>query len=253
MYPTLFGFIDTYSVLMLLGVVACFGYLELFWRKKGIKKKQMYAIEINGCISIVAGLVTAILTQNLYDFIEKGSAYKWTWAMTFYGGIIGGVICFLLVYFLYQRKKDGPFLHTALKIAPACITIAHGFGRVGCFFAGCCYGAETDAWYGIVLDGVKVIPTNLFEAIFLILLSLVLLFLAMKWETDYSLAIYAIVYGIFRFLIEYLRGDHRGSFIPGITPSQFWSILAIIGGLAYLGYLLFKKVKFNQKQEKIAE
>ncbi len=255
MYPTIFGFIDTYSVMMILGVAACFGYIELFYRKKGLSKKVMYAIEINACASVIAGIVCAILTQNLYNFIELGSEYTWTWAMTFYGGLIGGVGCFLLIYFLIQKKKYGSFLRTTLKIVPACVTIAHGFGRIGCFLAGCCYGKETDAWYGVLFPGMehKVMPTNLFEAIFLILFSLVLLFLAMKWETDYSLAIYGIGYGIFRFLIEYLRGDHRGSFIPGISPSQFWSIIAIIAGIGYLIYLIVTKTKFNQKQENIAD
>lgn len=257
MYPTLFGFIDTYSVMMLLGVAACIGYLQLFWKKKGYKKRVLYSIELNACISIIAGIISAILVQNLYNLIELGSAYTWTWAMTFYGGIIGGVICFLLIYFLYQRKKEGPFLHTALKIAPACIAVAHGFGRVGCFFAGCCYGAETSAWYGInlTIDGVvtKVVPTNLFEAIFLLALSGIFLFLAMKFESDYTLGIYAISYGVWRFLIEYVRDDHRGSLIPGITPSQFWSIIAVLAGAGYIIYLIVKKVKFNQNQEKNAE
>lgn len=247
MYPTLFGFIDTYSVLMLLGVVVCIAYIEFFFRKKNKNKQIMYSIEINACIAVVIGVISAILMQNLYDLIEKGSEYKWTWAMTFYGGLIGGVASFLLVYFLVQRKKYGPFMRDVLKIAPASITVAHGFGRIGCFFAGCCYGVETSAWYGVkfTTTTTKVVPTNLFEALFLLALSGLLLFLAIKYEFEYNFTVYLVIYGMFRFAIEFLRGDHRGGLVPGLSPSQFWSIVAIAGGIIYffLMFLIKKKEK----------
>ena len=52
-----------------------------------------------------------------------------------------------------------------------------------------------------------------------------------------------ISYGVFRFLIEFLRGDHRGNLIPGISPSQFWAIIIFLGGIAYLVLLLLSKKK----------
>ena len=51
-------------------------------------------------------------------------------------------------------------------------------------------------------------------------------------------------YGVWRFLIEFLRNDHRGSFIPGLTPSQFWAIVLFLGGLAYLILILKFKDKY---------
>ncbi len=78
--------------MMILGVAACFGYIELYYRKKGLSKKIMYAIEINACASVIVGIICAILTQNIYNFIVLGTKYTWTWAMTFYGGLIGGGI-----------------------------------------------------------------------------------------------------------------------------------------------------------------
>lgn len=245
MYPSLFGIIDSYSVMVLIGLIAVFGIVEAFYRIKGMSRRVMYTIEILACIAVAVGFVFAILTQNLYDFIEKGDAYTWTWAMTFYGGLIGGAAAFLGIYFLYYRKKEGPFLTQILVVAPAAITAAHGFGRIGCFLSGCCYGVETDSWLGVQFPGMenKVYPTNLFEAIFLLLFSVVLLVLAIKLDFKYNFSVYLIGYGIFRFLIEFIRGDHRGGLVPGLSPSQFWSIVMVIGGIAYIFLvpLMYKK------------
>jgi phosphatidylglycerol:prolipoprotein diacylglycerol transferase len=89
--------------------------------------------------------------------------------------------------------------------------------------------------------GHVVVPTQLFEAVFLLTLSSILILLAFKKETLLTLPIYMISYGIWRFLIEFLRDDHRGNFIPGITPSQFWAIVLFIGGVTYLVILLKSK------------
>jgi phosphatidylglycerol:prolipoprotein diacylglycerol transferase len=57
-----------------------------------------------------------------------------------------------------------------LDIAACCVPLAHGIGRLGCFFAGCCHGAETDAWYGVEMltesGWRRVVPIQLFEAVF---------------------------------------------------------------------------------------
>lgn len=245
MYPSLFGFIDTYSIAILIGVILCLWFLSIYLKHKKFPMKAIYSLQLNAIVAILVGIITAILFQNLYDLIEKGSEYHWTFAMTFYGGLIGGVISFLIGYFGIIRRKYFPMVKDLLIIAPACITIAHGFGRIGCFLAGCCYGKETDAWFGVLFPGMthKVIPTNLFEAIFLILLALLLLFLALKRKGVFNFGIYMTTYGVWRFIIEFFRGDDRGSFIGNLTPSQFWSVVLFIGGIAYfivIGVLLHK-------------
>lgn len=245
MYPSLFGFIDTYSIAILIGVILCLWFLSIYLQRKKFPMKAIYSLQLNAIVAILVGIITAILFQNLYDLIAKGSEYHWTFAMTFYGGLIGGVISFLIGYFGIIRRKYFPMVKDLLIIAPACITIAHGFGRIGCFLAGCCYGKETDAWFGVLFPGMtqKVIPTNLFEAIFLILLALLLLFLALKRKGVFNFGIYMTTYGVWRFIIEFFRGDDRGSFIGSLTPSQFWSVVLFIGGIAYfivMGVLLHK-------------
>jgi phosphatidylglycerol:prolipoprotein diacylglycerol transferase len=249
MFPKL-GFIDMYSLLISIGIAMCFVYLEIYYRKKQVPRLLISAFEINSLVAIVPGFVFACLFQNLYNFIENPSSFSWSWAMTFYGGLIGGLLFFLLGYFLFIRRKYGPQMHDFLIIAPASITVAHGFGRIGCFLAGCCYGIETDSWLGVTFPGMdhKVFPTNLFEAVFLICLSIVLLSLALKKNCIFNMPIYLMSYGAWRFGIEFIRGDHRGSLIGSLSPSQFWSILLFASGLIYLGCLLLKHRK--PKEEK---
>jgi len=79
-----------------------------------------------------------------------------------------------------------------------------------------------------------VIPTNLFEAIFLLAVCAVLTYNAFKENYKYNFPIYLIAYGAWRFAIEFLRDDPRGSFVPGLTPSQFWSVLMFVGGLCWI-------------------
>lgn len=242
MHPTLFGFIDTYSLMLAIGLFSCFFLLEVYCRAHKWKKLTISAVEILGIVSIIVGFIGAVLTQNLYDFINDPASYSWSWAMTFYGGLIFGVGTFLFGYFLVVRKHFGPFMKDLLIIAPACISVAHAWGRMGCFFAGCCYGKETDSVFGLVFsttNGVKVLPTQLWEALFLFTLSALLFVLALKKRCRFNFVIYLCAYGVWRFTIEFFRGDYRGSLIPGLTPSQFWSILLFLGGLFYLAYLLF--------------
>ena len=106
MYPNLFGFIDTYSLSILVGVLFCLWFLHLFLKRKDYPRKAILSLQLNAIGAILVGIVTGILFQNLYDLIEKGSEYQWTFAMTFYGGLIGGVISFLVGYFGGENQKS---------------------------------------------------------------------------------------------------------------------------------------------------
>ncbi len=252
MLPKMWIF-NSYSVMLLVGIVFAFLTVELFGRRKKVGRVLISEVEIMGALAIVVGLIGAVLTQNLYDLIEKGSEYAWTWAMTFYGGLLFGAAAFLLLYFLWVRKKRGPCMASfILPLAPSCIAIAQAFGRVGCFLAGCCYGKETDSWIGVTFPGMdhKVIPTNIMEAIFLFVLASVLLLIGLSKKEKWGFPAYLICYGVWRFVIEFYRGDHRGNFIPGLFPSQFWSIVTFIIGLCYIAFLiLYPKLKKKSEEK----
>ncbi len=242
-----------YGLCMALGLIGCFAFLMFAFEKKNFNDEAIYKILLIGAFAAAFGIFMAMVFQSVYNYIENPAAgFKLDSSMTFQGGLIGGVSSFLIVWNLYifviaprvQKPKllqnhMNAGLCDALPIIPIGITIAHALGRLGCTFAGCCHGSRTDAWYGMYMwatgygEYAKVVPTQLFECIFLVVLTVVMAVLFFKFKFNCNFGVYAIAYGIWRFLIEFARDDHRGDFIAGMTPSQFWSIVMVVLGIAY--------------------
>lgn len=287
-----------YGVCMAVGIIACFGFLMFTMWKKNFNDESTDKILLIGVFGTGFGIFSAMLFQSVYNWIASG--HFELGGMTFIGGLIGGVVSFLGVYWLYiyviapaakkraeswqtektagSEKKRSDFvvkanklfqnnmnatLTDALPFIPIGIAIAHAFGRLGCFFGGCCYG-KPDADFGIAcadgfsellqmnMSGVKVVPLQLFEMSFLFILAGCMAFLYFRYKFDYNFGVYAIAYGIWRFVIEFYRGDDRGSFVgTALSPSQFWSIIMILVGVGYFFlqyYVLAKHMKHPELQ-----
>lgn len=167
----------------------------------------------------------------------------------FYGGLISGL---LGLYFLTRRYKQN-FFKLADTIALV-IPLGHSLGRIGCFFNGCCYGKPTTSWLGVKFPpdspagilGEKVIPTQLISSFFLIVIFFMLRFIKKKKEFNGEVFLsYLILYGIFRFIIEFFRGDPRGHIFI-FSVSQAIS-LAVVGGSIFL-WQKVKRVKVFPSQ-----
>ena len=276
MYPNelfnIFGIsIDLYSICFIVGIIACFVFTYIALKKCGYSYTARDTIMIIGIFAILIGILSAALFQAFYNLIAgRGFTFR---GMTFIGGLIGGAISFLGIYFLYiyvinPRLKEKNFFKSdmnkgvwyLLRIAPISITIAHAFGRLGCMFAGCCHGHVTHEWYGIWNEGLHAhtVPIQLYEAIFLFAISIVMIVLLFAFKFKYNMPLYLVSYGVWRFIIEYFRADYRGDFIPGLSPSQFWSIVMVLLGVAiFFVYRKFDPI-FNKEEpqsepEKITE
>lgn len=247
MYPDLFGINDfSYTLCMVVGIILAVLVAGFYLKKKGISKVAIIDLIICTCFAVVGGIIFSILFENLYEAIQLKDQYHWVWKMTFYGGLFGGVLGFLLTYFL-MRKNTKLCLEDVLIVAPASIAVAHGVGRIGCFLAGCCYGKHTDSWIGMDFPGLgKVIPTQLIEAIALLLLFGVLCFLAFKKDFKYNFIIYAGFYGVFRFVIEFFRDDERGVAFA-LSPSQIWCLILVVATVP-LYFFLKKFIKSNEQK-----
>ena len=243
MYPYVFGVIDSYVLMIVLGVIAAFVLVSLYFRYKKFTKRDVIDLLICSSFAVAFGVIFALLFQALYDL-------KWEWKLTFYGGLFGGVIGFLLTFFLFIKKNSTMKIDEVVIIAPPAITLAHAIGRIGCFLDGCCYGKETgtalDMYFPVL--GRSVLPTQLYESIFLFILTGVLLLLVFKFKFKYTFIVYLSSYAIWRFVIEFFRDDERGGFIPFISPSQFWSILIIVC-IVPLFFFLKKKVFVEKANE----
>jgi phosphatidylglycerol:prolipoprotein diacylglycerol transferase len=154
----------------------------------------------------------------------------------------GGLILALIVFFLWCLIKKENILKMADLLA-AVVPLGHAFGRIGCFFYGCCYGRDSQAWCAVTFPAgspswyehgqrmVGVLPTQLFEAAALLILFAVLMVLWRIKKTRHGLitGAYMIGYAAIRFSLEYLRGDPRAAVGP-FSISQTISLgLAAIG------------------------
>lgn len=262
MYPNeIFLGMDLYSILISVGVIVCMLFIRLQADWRGLRAKLQNLFLFNTIAAVVLGYGAAVLLQAFYNFMANGrfEIVENTGA-TFYGGLIGGTGMFILIYFiaghfLFPDRYHYPHLRTASDIAPACITVAHGFGRLGCLMAGCCYGAKCDAWYGIEMVnlGYKVVPVQLFEALYLFALSAIFLVLFKKGK-KYLMPAYMMAYAVWRFVAELMRNDYRGATIVDfLTPSQFVSVLLLAGGLILLAIELYADSKKSSQKELVAE
>ena len=161
--------------------------------------------------------------RELWDLISAG--------LVFYGGLLGG----LLGLFLVSRKTKKNMITFTDLMAP-CFCLAHAGGRVGCLMAGCCYGMEYTGPCAVVLDGVSRLPTQIMEAIFLVILSAVLIAVFLKKpRRGVVTGLYMTIYAVWRFVIEFFRADYRGNVGP-LSTSQFISLFILAFGV----YLLVK-------------
>lgn len=268
MYPNeiIWG-MGLYEICLAAGVIAALAIFRILAERRSMEAKFQNFVLLTAFVTVVCGYLSAVVFQAFYNYLESGvfEIRKDTGA-TFLGGLIGGTIVFLAVYFgvgffLFKGTVPrSPYAEfPALQSIAGCsIAAAHGLGRLGCFFAGCCYGLKTDSVFDLYMrnPGYKVLPVQLYECIFLLGLAAVLFVLLFKRNSfPYGLAIYMIAYGIWRFFIEYLRGDDRGAFlIRFLSPSQFTSILLTAGGIVLL-IILLKKYgrKEKEKSQSLAE
>ena len=245
MYPyPLFGVIDLYWIFIIVGVLGAFLFLRIFSSKLNIPAKVFNFLLLNGILTVVVGYLFAILFQDFYHLIDTGE-WSWNAGATFYGGLIGGTLFFILFYLFggklfFKDNSHISYFPLVVNCVLTVVALGHAFGRIGCLMDGCCYGQVTDSWIGIHMyfdpDGVKRIPTQLLESLFLFMLFGVLTYFLVKRKNEYIASIYMISYGIWRFTIEYFRGDaERGSLGSSyLWPSQIIAIVLVIAGIGLI-------------------
>lgn len=162
--------------------------------------------------------------HDLSASLMQESSFWLGGGFVFYGGFLGGLF-YLLILKGLKFPLDRKIL---LSIIPA-LTIGHAVGRFGCFLAGCCYGKETDWWWGIPLHGAHRHPTQLLEFLFLLSLGIY----SLRSKSKHLISTYLVCYGLIRLFIEALRGDLIRGEWGMLTPSQ-WISLALVGAGAFI-------------------
>lgn len=189
------------------------------------------------CVALLGGIaggraLYVLLNWDVFQRTPADIPAIWHGGLIWYGGFLGG----LGAGWLYTRANRLVFL-SVLDLFMPFVALGHALGRVGCFLNGCCYGKPTDSWCGVVFPGhpTAVFPTQLMEAIGLILLYAVLRAFqrpAVLRRPGRLFGGYLVGYGVLRFLVEFLRGD-QALWWANFTLPQVMSI-----GLCVAGFTL---------------
>lgn len=229
-----------YGLCIGLGIAAA---LLLIWRRA--EERRLDAKTVNTLVLLIlaagfAGAKIFFLFAHWSEFRANPPGVLGSEGFVVYGGIV----CGLGAAYLYCRKRSLPFLRWADCFIPG-VALAQGFGRIGCFLAGCCFGKPTDSILGVVFPagsaapaGVPLWPVQLFSAAGDLLLAGTLLLLEKKRRGDGLLTgAYLLLYSVGRFLIEFLRADPRGA-VGIFSTSQF---IALFAAAAAAVILLLRK------------
>lgn len=242
MFPELLNIgpftLRTYGLFVALGMFVALQYVLRKAKKAGIPEESILDI---GLYAIVAGLVGGRLAYVALNFrYYSGNFWEifrvWEGGMVFFGGLILGALAVIL----YVRKHPKLRLWALADIIAPAIALGHVFGRIGCFFAGCCYGKETTLPWAVKFTNegalaplnVCLHPTQLYESA-----GSLAVFFFIDWYNRRKHAegrafwLYLFLYGMLRFHVEFLRGDERGGFVLGMSPGQMVSLLLILAAV----------------------
>lgn len=235
--------IHGYGVMIAIGILMAAWLASKLCKRFGLDYENIDTFII---FVIVIGYAFSKLTYCLtvFDqFITDPLSVLGSGGWVVYGGVLGGIFA----AWIWCKWKKWDFMKYFYVLMP-CVSLAQGFGRIGCFFAGCCGGAVTDAWYGIQFPAgslawatsAKIIPTQLISAAgdFLIFYILYRNLTKGKHPEDTG-AWYLILYSLGRFGIEFLRGDLIRGQIGPLSTSQFISLFVFVLG----AYLIWKRQK----------
>ena len=242
MFPDLIdlGFLHlkTYGACMATGFLLCWILVEKLSGRKDLSN-LLLSLMIGG---VVGSRIAYVIEHWQSEFAANPAAIIRVdqGGLMFYGGFILSFVIFFAWCFV---KKENP-----LKLADllaAVIPLGHAFGRIGCFFYGCCYGRDSDAWCAVTFPAgspswfehgrqlVRVLPTQLFEAAALLVLFGLLMFVWFKFKRRDGrvLGLYLIGYAVIRFCIEYLRGDPRAAVGPFSISQTISIVMTVVGAL----------------------
>lgn len=194
-------------------------------------------------LTIPWGFLGAVVFDKIMHVQELSSIQKSLFqytGMSFIGGLILAVVIYSFTYgVVFHGYRQ--FLKHTNSLVPY-VALAHGFGRIGCFLGACCYGKPSHSIFAVQFPEqslavqhygmVPVLPTQLFEAGLLLLIFLV------TGNAKEKLKLYLIMYGTGRFLLEFLRGDNRGTIGNQVlvSPSQVVCLVIVLLTLLYMGY-----------------
>lgn len=252
------------------GLMIALGFLTaLFLAQRDAKKRGIDAnvIADTAFWALLMGLAgTRVLHIAMYP-----QDYSWHdpvgWVAIWRGGLVfqgGPPAAILFCYYYLRTKQVDPW--KVADLAFPYLALGHAMGRIGCFLNGCCYGTRTSLPWGCSFPpgspahqeqygslaamtsdwSFRVHPTQLYEAMALVGICLLLLFLRRKWHPfdGFTMPVYFILYSTWRFFVEFIRGDRNPVHFAPLTDQQVLCLAFIALGI---GLFLALRLRHNRR------
>lgn len=259
---SLFGLhFQMYGLMLALGFAACYVSARKLAGLSGRNPGEVDTLILLAALCGIIGARAVYVFQNWeVEFADNPGAIfaVWRGGLVFYGGPLLAAVG-LAIYATIKHERISNLLGFCVVFIP----LGHAFGRIGCFFHGCCFGALCENALGVrfpqgspawlhqvgshlisarAVKSLPVYPTQLLEAAGCLVLFIVLWTCYRKASEGVRawlcLGVYMVCYALLRFGIEILRDDPRGAFVLGLSFSQWISLgLLVAGGLCLaVGY-----------------
>ena len=250
----LWNHVLTYSVMAAVGIIAVFVCALILCTRRDQNWVRQLFLMIASLLGLLGGaklfgsISYATFLAQYNEPITIVRIFKES-GIVFYGGLLGYFLTFwILSKFFLPRRRLGR------DIVAVTTPLFHGFARIGCYLGRdfnalnelewhpCCYGKQypDSAFCSLFWD--SRLPVQLFESAFNFLLFAVLLILFLREKKDERrgrmVFLYLPAYAVFRFIIEFFRGDAvRG----GIGPFSFSQIVSLLILAGLIVFLILKK------------
>lgn len=237
-YPVLFeiGSIEIYSygVALVLAFITGIYFVSREAPAKGVSQDRVLDLSILIGISALIGSRLAYVILNWSYYAQDPSLIiGGVGGLSFHGGL---VLAFL-VSFWYVRRHNLPVGITADLIAPY-VALGYAITRIGCFLNGCCYGKPSDLPWALPVSLTEEIlrhPVQLYASVLNLFIFAGLLYIRDKKPFNgYVFVVYAGLYGLYRFVIEFFREEEL--LVSYFTLAQLVSLLMIAVSLLLIKF-----------------
>ncbi|MFO7979567.1 MAG: prolipoprotein diacylglyceryl transferase [Candidatus Aminicenantes bacterium] len=250
--------IHTYGFMMAVGVAFGLWFVYVQAKKRDLPAVKIIDMAFYTIIISLVGAKLVLFIGNASYYIQYPGELL-TLARSggvFQGGLIAGLV--FALWYLWKHKI--PTWKTADIIAPA-VALGHGFGRIGCFSAGCCYGRASSTPLAVTFTseyahnltgipiGTSIHPVQLYESSLNFLNFIILFIILKKKKLDgIVFSFYIINYSIIRYFTEFYRGDHSPELYLIDNPSPYLSLslpqlFCLLGVISGIGLIFFLKKK----------
>ncbi|HBY59148.1 MAG TPA: prolipoprotein diacylglyceryl transferase [Solibacterales bacterium] len=235
-------FLPTYGLLVAIGFLTGLWITSRLARREGLNADAVTNLAVYCALAGIAGAKLLMFLWDIDYFTSRPSELFSLNTLQAGGVFYGGLIAAIAVSIWYVRREKLPGLATADPFAPG-IALGHAIGRVGCFAAGCCWGARCERPWAVTFTSqdahdrvgvplnVPLHPSQLYEAAAELIIFGILFTLARRPHgAGHIIGLYLALYGSTRFLVEFVR-EHGQALIWGLSNSQWISLALACAGL----------------------